>query len=382
MQHNFLRDWNKGIYWHSHVRKILLSIRKTSLRYKIENMLPNFFKSVYTEHSVSRVSPRHYFNDISFTSRPFFLGSTCFTLFFYIVLFIKKYANITPVFLLLALCVFIFFLLNWFDDVIYESRLNGRYNRKIRAALVCGFICLLISEVLSFGGFFWAYFDRVFNPGYVLGSFCIPTGMENIDYWRWPLVGTFVPVTSGYFANNSYYFLRAGSWVHSVVSGVATIILAIVFPLIQLAEYNGLNITISDNVFGSFSHLSTGFHGFHVTVGLLFPCEQYSRLMIPLHRHRLWRVSRVNYLFNRDRNLGMTFALIYRHFVDIIWLFLFINVYVYNNISFTYWAGWILDYVFTKDTFYSVICKDPEFFMMGATGFAYPYLVPTYSFSF
>lgn len=65
--------------------------------------------------------------------------------------------------------------------MIFESRFNGRYNRKLRASLVCGFILFLVSEIMLFGGFFWAYFDRVFNPSTMTGGICIPTCMEHID---------------------------------------------------------------------------------------------------------------------------------------------------------------------------------------------------------
>ena len=101
-----------------------------------------------------RSYPRHYFNDIHFTSWPFYLGSSCFLLFFYIIVFLKKFLTITPVYLLCVLLIFLFFMLNWFDDLAYESRLNGRHNRKIRSGLVFGFFCFLISEILLFGGFF------------------------------------------------------------------------------------------------------------------------------------------------------------------------------------------------------------------------------------
>ena len=55
--------------------------------------------------------------------------------------------------------------------------------KKLRAAFVCGFFLFLLSEIMLFGGFFWAYFDRVYNPGYVT-SVCVPCGMEYIDYKR------------------------------------------------------------------------------------------------------------------------------------------------------------------------------------------------------
>lgn len=313
--------------------KILFRKFKSKSRIFPETESTKLFDVTYKNYCMLRVAPRNYFNDIKFTSWPFFLGSTCFILFFYIILFQKKFYHITPVLLLLALCVLVSFMINWFGDLLIESRYNGRYNKKVRSALLCGFICFLISEVLLFGGFFWAYFDRVFNTGYQAGSHCLPSGTEKIYYWRWPLLGTFVLLTSGYLANESYYFLRSGSIVHSVLSGLLTIVLAVLFLSIQLAEYNGLTLTMSDNVFGSFFFLLTGFHGFHVTVGLLFLADQYNRLLVPRRRHRIYRRGPINLICNKDRHIGLACALVYWHFVDIIWLFLYINIYILNGVS-------------------------------------------------
>lgn len=333
-----------------------------------------------------RYNPRHYFNDIHFTSWPFFLGSGCFLLFFYVIVFLKKFSTMTPVYLLCAFLVFLFFMLNWFEDLVCESRLNGRYNRKIRSGLVFGFLCFLISEILLFGGFFWGFFDRFFNPGYIVGSFCIPSGTENIDYMRWPLVGTFVLVTSGYFANYSYYFLRAGSFAHSVIFAMATLFMAVFFLLIQYIEYNGLSLTISDNVFGSFFFLLTGFHGFHVTVGLLFLCEQYGRMFVPtvVFYSSVLNFSFFNSFYNRDRHLGVAFALIYWHFVDIIWLFLFLNVYVFENTTLSYWSSyyWVLEYFYAQDflDLLSYYNNDLEYVLFGTNGFFFHYKFPNVSF--
>jgi cytochrome c oxidase subunit 3 len=278
-----------------------------------------------------RTQFRHYFNDISYTSLPYLIGSFAFCFIFYFVIFVKKFVYVAPVLLLVVFACLIGSITEWLDDLLRESTLNGRYNRKIRAALVCGFTLFLVSEVMLFGGFFWAYFDRIFSPGYGLGSVYAPTGMENIDYYRWPLLGTFVLVTSGYFANQSYYSLRAGSIVHCLLAGAVTVVLALLFLLIQLIEYNGLNLTISDDVYASFFYLLTGFHGFHVLVGFLFLCEQYNRVCESFFRHRFLGKHPANLIFSRERHLGVAFAVIYWHFVDIIWLFLFVNVYVYNT---------------------------------------------------
>lgn len=277
--------------------------------------------------------PVHYFNDILFTGWPFFIGCSIFVTFFYIVLFVKKLVFVTPFILLCLFYLLIFYIFDWFNEMYYESHFCGIYSRKLRSSLVCGFLFFLISEIMLFGGFFWAFFDRVFNPGYLIGSACLPLGIENVDFYRWPIVGTIVLVTSGYFANHSYYLLRAGSWYHCLLFGFLTILMAIFFLYIQLVEYNGLSFTISDNVYGSFFYLLTGFHGFHVTIGLFFLCEQYNRI-----RGRIccWK-QKANYLYNRERHLGMAFALIYWHFVDVIWIFLFFSVYVSNNVSYFSW---------------------------------------------
>lgn len=84
-------------------------------------------------------------------------------------------------------------------------------------------------------------------------------------------------ITSGYFANHSYYLLKAGDFLFHLLFGYAAIILAVSFLCIQLFEYNESLFTISDSVYGSFFYLLTGFHGFHVTVGFLFLVEQYER---------------------------------------------------------------------------------------------------------
>lgn len=172
-----------------------------------------------------------------------------------------------------------------------------------------GFILFLTSEVMLFGGFFWSYFDRVYNCSSLVGSFCLPQGVNPIDFLRWPLIGTIVLLTSGYYANQSYYSLRSGSYVDCILSGYVTISLGLVFLCIQIFEYDGLALTISDTVFGSFFYLLTGFHGFHVTIGILFLCDQYGRLV---------KMFKSNQVTNRNSHIGFAFGLIYWHFVDIV----------------------------------------------------------------
>jgi len=100
-----------------------------------------------------------------------------------------------------------------------------------------------------------------------------------------------VPVCSGYSANHAHIMLRFGNVACSYILSIITVILAFAFLGIQSMEYSELEIRISDNIFGSILYSLTGFHGFHVVVGLIFLCVQYSRI----YAHQV----------NRDRNLGM-----------------------------------------------------------------------------
>ena len=111
-------------------------------------------------------------------------------------------------------------------------------------------------------------------------------------------------VTSGYFANHAYYSLRGGSRSGFYFCGYVTLFLGLLFLCIQVLEYNGLDLRISDNVYGSFFFLLTGFHGFHVTVGILFLFDQYARLVGG-------RDSRSVFSLDRSRHIGITCSLIY-----------------------------------------------------------------------
>lgn len=313
---------------------------------------------------------RNYFNDILYTKAPFSTGVLAFCLFFSIVLHLKKFVSISAPILLVFLLFFAWAIVEWCFEMTFEGRCAGRYTKKVRSALVCGFALFLISEVMLFGGFFWAYFDRVYSPGAIIGC-QLPTGMEHIDYWRWPLLGTIVLVTSGYFANQAYYAIRGGSRSGLYVFGSLTLFLGFIFLFIQLLEYNGLDLRISDNVFGSFFFLLTGFHGFHVTVGIIFLFDQYSRFVAEDHNNK--NTARLC-IVDRSRHLGAACALIYWHFVDIIWLFLFFNVYVFHT-TFDDWSDTFFDYEYAAKRVISFLeSNDVElFFLLECSGLGFNY---------
>ena len=268
-------------------------------------------------------SPRHYFNHIEYTSWPLYISVWTGLLVFFFLLYVNKYISVQPLTLLyIFLCLF-FQIENWNKDIVVESSYLGRYNKKIYATFVIGLFLFLVSEIMLFSGFFWAYFDRIFFISSFLDNISRLSPLShpwvNVDWYRLPVIGTLFLVSSGYVCNLGYYSFRIGIKDSSIISLASGILLGIVFLCIQEFEYLEFSVTILDGVLASLFFLLTGFHGMHVLVGLILLCTQLDRL---------WKNE-----YSLQRSIGLSFAIIYWHFVDIIWLFLFVFVYWFNNVK-------------------------------------------------
>jgi len=270
-----------------------------------------------------KITPRHYFNHIEYTPWPFYISIWTGLLIFFFLLYVNKYTSVKPYALLFVFLGLFFQIENWNKDIIIESTYFGRYNKKIHSALVTGFFLFLVSEVMLFGGFFWAYFDRIFFLSSYIDNISRLSPLSHpwvpVDWYRLPVLGTLLLVSSGYLCNLGYYSFKIGLKDMSYISLVGSISLGILFLFIQEFEYLEFRLTISDGVFSSLFFLLTGFHGMHVLVGLI---------MLSTQSDRLWDTH-----FSLQRATGFSFAVIYWHFVDIIWIFLFVFVYWLNNIK-------------------------------------------------
>lgn len=264
---------------------------------------------------------RHYFNNIHYTKWPFFISIWVFFFIFLFVLYINKYNIIVSTNLLLFVFSILFFYINnWFFDIMIESSILGRYNRKIRSSIIFGFFLFLVSEIMLFSGFFWSFFDRIFHLSSYTLNMSYLNGFELVIWYKIPFLATLVLLTSGYLLNLSYYWLKLQSYNYTFFFSNCSIFFAYCFILLQLKEYSELTFTISDSVYSSLFFILTGFHGMHVLVGTIF---------IVFAIERVYFVHVTN-----ERHLGFSLALIYWHFVDIIWIFLFLFIYFLNNWDF------------------------------------------------
>ena len=201
----------------------------------------------------------------------------------------------------------------WWRDIIREATFEGQHTLIVQRGLKIGMILFILSEVMFFFAFFWAFFHSSFNPSINIGGVWPPAFMIVIDPWKIPLLNTVFLLTSGATITYAHYAITEGCKLNAFVGLGATIVLATIFSGLQTVEYCTATFTISDNVYASTFYMITGLHGFHVFVGAIFLKVCLVRLYVD---H-----------FTVEQHLGFEFAAWYWHFVDVVWLFVYIFVY-------------------------------------------------------
>ena len=205
----------------------------------------------------------------------------------------------------------------WFKDVTTEGTLLGNHTTEVQKGLVTGMLLFIVSEVFAFLSIFWAFFHSSLSPAIEIGGVWPPQGITALDPFAIPFLNTILLLSSGAFITYGHHALIKGDRKDAILGTLLTIVLAVVFTALQYYEYSEAPFTISDSVFGSAFYCSTGLHGLHVIVGTLFILVGFSRML--------------SFQLTRQHHVGFESSILYWHFVDVVWLFLFIAVY--------YWGG-------------------------------------------
>ena len=205
----------------------------------------------------------------------------------------------------------------WWRDVVRESTYEGHHTSLVQYGLRYGMILFIVSEVMFFLAFFWAFFHSSLAPSVEIGAVWPPKGIVVLNPWEIPFLNTMILLSSGAAVTWAHHAILAGQRQQAIIGLTLTVLLAVFFTGFQGYEYLEAPFTISDGIYGSTFFLATGFHGFHVFIGTVF-------LLVCLIRY-------IQYHFTKKHHFGFEAAAWYWHFVDVVWLFLFVSIY--------YWGG-------------------------------------------
>jgi len=229
------------------------------------------------------------------------------------------YWKLAPGFLLVFATMFF-----WWRDVVAEGEHLGHHTPVVQLGLRYGMMLFIASEVLFFAAFFWAFFDaslfateaQQYARVEANGGVWPPKGVEPFNPFDLPLMNTLILLLSGTTVTWAHHALLHGDRKGLINGLTVTVLLGLCFTGLQAYEYAHAAFGFRDNVYSSTFYMATGFHGFHVIVGTIF---LFVCLMRAIKGH-----------FKPNHHFGFEAAAWYWHFVDVVWLFLFIAVYIWG----------------------------------------------------
>nr|ARH55213.1 cytochrome c oxidase subunit 3 [Teredus cylindricus] len=214
---------------------------------------------------------------------------------------------------LIGLLITLLVMYQWWRDISREGTFQGLHTLNVTLGLRWGMILFITSEVLFFVSFFWSFFHSSLSPSIDIGMMWPPKGIDPFNPTQIPLLNTLILLTSGLTVTWAHHSLMENNYNQALQSLSLTVLLGIYFTILQSFEYMEASFSISDSVYGSSFYMATGFHGLHVIIGTSF-------LLICLIRHYY------NH-FSMSHHFGFEAAAWYWHFVDVVWLFLYISIY-------------------------------------------------------
>ena len=251
-------------------------------------------------------------------------------------------SEIAPWTFLAGVLILVFMLFGWFGEVIRESE-SGIYNAQVDVSFRLGMMWFIFSEVMFFAVFFGSLFyvrmfavpwlggegtgaltNELLWQGFVTtwptaGPADLGGEFQTISAFGVPFVNTLILLSSGLTVTLAHLALKTNDRSKLVFWLLTTVILGFGFVYLQIGEYKEayqhLGLTLGSGIYGSTFFMLTGFHGMHVTLGAIM-------LMIIAFRSMRGH-------FKPENHFGFEAVAWYWHFVDVVWLGLFIFVYVY-----------------------------------------------------
>jgi cytochrome c oxidase subunit 3 len=209
----------------------------------------------------------------------------------------------------------------WFRDVVREATFQHHHTPIVQLGLRYGMLLFIASEVMFFAAFFWAYFDASLFPKEAVGFTWPPANIRAFNPFELPLLNTLILLSSGVTVTWAHHALREGDRAGMLQGLALTILLGATFTCVQAYEYTHAEFAFRQGIYPTTFFMATGFHGFHVIVGTIF-------LIVCWFRG--YRGD-----FTPEHHFGFEAAAWYWHFVDVVWLFLFVCIYVGSSMPHT-----------------------------------------------
>jgi len=257
--------------------------------------------------------PRHPFHVVEPRPWPIIAALNAFNLATGLLIWFYEH---TPKLVVISVVAIMYTLTLWWRDVVRERTFLGHHTSYVCRGLRIGIVLFLISEAIFFVGFFWAFFHTALSPGPEIGCIWPPIGIKIPNPYTVPLFNTVTLLSSGVTVTWAHHRLLEGSRDNALAGLALTIALGITFTFTQMHEYYHAHFTIADGIFGSIFFVATGFHGLHVIIGTIF-------LSVNLFRTYCHH-------FSPGHHLGFEFGAWYWHFVDVVWIFLYLFLYCYS----------------------------------------------------
>lgn len=206
----------------------------------------------------------------------------------------------------------LFTMTGWWKRVIHEAVVDAAHTSSVRHGLRIGMGLFILSEVMFFVAFFWAFFHSALQVSPAITQWP-PPGIKPLNPWSVPFLNTLILLSSGLTVNWAHHAVRINDRRIMAIALSLTVALGLVFLSLQIYEYGHAAFGFKEGIYPSVFYMATGFHGFHVLVGVCFLSVNLGRVL--------------KGQFTPERHVGFEAAAWYWHFVDVVWLFLFVWIY-------------------------------------------------------
>lgn len=201
----------------------------------------------------------------------------------------------------------------WWKRALIEASKEGLHLNKITKGIKISMLMFISSEVLFFSRFFWSYFHAGISPNVEIGQIWPPIAIESFNPINVPLLNTMILVRSGFSVTWAHHLILEKSIIGRKKILLYTCILGWYFTFLQKIEYDQSEFSINDSTYGTIFFIATGFHGIHVIIGTTF-------LMV------CW-FNIIKISLSWSHHIGFELAAWYWHFVDVVWLMLYLSIY-------------------------------------------------------